>query len=95
MHNMCLFFNYCKLTHTDYLICRTNNTSVRPCKKISRTPLTAWMTNQLTNQQTDRPTEGVHVRNLNLYNPVYIVIKLKKNKYDANSVIFNFEVIMI
>ena len=39
MHNMCLFFNYCKLTHTDYLICRTNNTYVRPCKKISRTPL--------------------------------------------------------
>ena len=43
MHNISLFFNYCKWNHTenmsDCCICRTSNTSVRPCKKISRTPL--------------------------------------------------------
>ena len=43
MHIISLFFNYCQLTHienmSDYCICRTNNASVRPCQKISRTPL--------------------------------------------------------
>ena len=68
MHIISLFLNYCLLTHienvSDYCICRTNYASVRPCKKISRTPLSTIKDPILQLQSNPLPPEAVEVLKL-------------------------------